>query len=191
MRVIENATVATRQIDSHKLNPLDLEQFNSYDDSLRRIYEFACLEDPDDAESAQLPGGNEMRQVLESFSEFHASVNMADLPKARIVKASIRSESAALEKYFSGPLYKLLLHGESHSADMIKSGRSGMIPLFSRRERQLIARDLITLICAIAPAHIPAKLSMTPNGDDEDQYSLNGFNERCANWGSEIEDRTL
>lgn len=191
MRVIDNASVATRLIDSHELKPLHLEQFSSYDESLRKIYELACSEDPETVELAQLPGGNEMRQVLESFSEFHASVNMADLPKAQIVKASIRSESTALEKYFSGPLYKLLLHGESHSAEMIKSGRRGMTPVFSQRERQLIAKDLVTLIWAIAPAHIPSKLSMNAGGDLKDKYSLNGFEALCLDWASEIENRAL
>lgn len=192
LKTIDNACFVTRQIDNHSIRHLKLDSFNTYADLLRKIYDYACVADPEQASEAEVPTGNEMRLVLEAFAEFEVSANIAELPKKKVVKEAIARQSVALERYFSGPIYKLLLHGESHSADSVRAGRVVIPQVATRSERQNIARDLIVIIDIIAPAHIPAKLAMkVPGRDERDHYDLCGFGENCHNWKTKIEDRTL
>lgn len=183
---------ATRQIASQELRYLNLDQAGSYTEHLKKIYDYALLEKPEEADQNEIPTGNEMRVVLEAFAEFEISSNIVDLPKTSVVGDFLKNESIALDRYFKGSIYKLLLHGESHSAEAVRAGRFELGPVATGEERQTIARELIALISVVSPAHIPAKLSMTMSGNDQNNpYHFKGFVEHCQQWKSVIEDRTL
>ena len=192
LKTINGASTAIRKIEQHQIKHLKIDRFSSYVDYLQKIYDFACAEDPDGVDREDVPAGNEMRLVLEAFAEFEVSAGIVDLPNRKVVSAIVEEESVALKRYFEGPLYKLLLHGESHSAEAIRSGDYTLNTQTSRHERQGIARDLISLIAIISPAHIPAKLSMKiPGRDENDPYHQVGFEQRCFAWKADIENRTL
>lgn len=192
LKTINGASTAIRKIEKHRIEQLKLDRFSNYVDYLKKIYDFACAADPDVIDQEDVPAGNEMRLVLEAFAEFEVSAGIADLPNRKVVSALVEQESVALNRYFEGPLYKLLLHGESHSADAVRSGDYTLNTQTSRVERRAIARDLISLIAIISPAHIPAKLSMKiPGKAENDPYHQVGFEQRCFTWKAGIEERTL
>ncbi|MGX0630870.1 wobble nucleotide-excising tRNase [Corynebacterium afermentans] len=192
LKTINGASSAVRKIESHQIEQLKLDRFSNYVDYLKKIYDFACADDPEAVNRQDVPAGNEMRLVLEAFAEFEVSAGIADLPNRKIVSTLVAEESVALNRYFEGPLYKLLLHGESHSAEAVRSGDYTLNNRTSRRERQGIARDLISLMTIISPAHIPAKLSMKiPGSTEGDPYHQVGFEQRCFAWKAAIEQRTL
>lgn len=191
-KTLDVVAPATRQIASQKLRYLNLGQAGSYTEHLKKIYDYALLENPEDADQKEIPTGNEMRVVLEAFAEFEISSNIVDLPRTSVVGDFLKNESIALDRYFRGSIYKLLLHGESHSAEAVRAGRFELGPVATGEERQIIARELIALISVVSPAHIPAKLSMTMSGNDQNNpYHFKGFVERCQHWKSVIENRTL
>lgn len=191
-KTLDFGAPATRQIASQELSYLNLSQAGSYTEHLRKIYDYALLENPEEADQGEIPTGNEMRVALEAFAEFEISSNIVDLPKTSVVSDFLKNESIALGRYFKGSIYKLLLHGESHSAEAVRAGRFGLGPVATAEERQIIARELIVLISVVSPAHIPAKLSMTMTGNDQNNpYHFKGFVERCQQWKLVIENRTL
>lgn len=191
MKIIDKATVATKQIKSRNLTPLKIDEFDVYSESLKRIYDYACLDDPDSADDEAVPSGNEMRQVLEAFAEFEVSSGIVELPTSKIIREAIKDQSQALGRYFNGPLYKLLLHGESHTSDAVRAGRPSMEPLISREARQEVAQELIALISVIAPVHVPSKLKMKTTAKAEGAYLLSDYESHCFDWKDRIEQRTL
>lgn len=192
VKEVNGVTATLRQIEDHQLSPIVIPEFSGYTTLLKKIYDFACESDVDGAPIETVPAGNEMRLVLEAFAQFEVSLGIVDLPTAKVVSALVEGDSVALKRYFDGPIYKLLLHGESHSAGSINAGRLDLGPSATLRERQQIARDLITLISIVSPAHIPAKLKMAiPGRDNANPYEQVGFQEKCFAWKEGMEKRTL
>lgn len=117
LKTSDRARTTTCEIADHRVEPVELSGFSSYGLGLKKIYDFACSEDIRALPLSEIPTGNEMRVVLEAFAEFEASVGIADLPKSKVISNRMEKISLALDSYFNSPLYKLLLHGESHSAN--------------------------------------------------------------------------
>lgn len=192
IKAVGNASATVRQIEKHCLRPMNLEAHTNYSGLLRKMYDFACAEDPEQVEPEDIPTGNEIRLVLEAFAQFEVSRGIIDLPEARVVSARVEGESVALSRYFHGPLYRLILHGESHSADSVRAGNFGLEPVATSSDRQQIAQDVITLISIISPVHIPAKLKfVVPGTKQDDRNHQIGFEENCNRWKLRIEQRTL
>lgn len=189
---VNGVNAAVRMIENHRLNPINLDSYSSYSDMLRRIYNYACTLDPQDFDRADVPAGNEMRLVLEAYAQFEVSRGIVDLPTAQIVKKIFSENEIDLAPYFEGRLYKLLLHGESHSADSIRAGQFDLSEVATREERQEIAQDLIAIISTVSPAHIPAKLGVKVKGTDKSNpYHLAGYEDRIARWEQDRARRTL
>lgn len=189
---VNGVNAVVRTIENHRLTPINLDSYSSYSDLLRKTYNYACAPDPENFDCADVPVGNEMRLVLEAYAQFEVSRGIVDLPTAQIVKDIFSENDIDLAPYFEGPLYKLLLHGESHSADSIRAGQFDLAEVATREERQEIAQDLIAIISTVSPAHIPAKLGVKVKGTDEnDPYHLAGYKDRIARWEQDRALRTL
>lgn len=192
MKTVGNASCVVRRIENHQILPLQLGQYANYSTLLKKIYDYASIAKPETAAPESIPTGNEMRLVLEAFAQFEVSQSITDLPEAKVVNALVQGESVALGRYFVGPIYRLLLHGESHSADSIRAGDFELSPIASGGDRQQIAREMIVLITIISPVHIPAKLGMkTPGNDPGNAYHQVGFEENCHQWKAAMEERAL
>ena len=120
---VNGVNAVVRTIENHRLTPINLDSYSSYSDLLRKTYNYACAPDPENSDRADVPVGNEMRLVLEAYAQFEVSRGIVDLPTAQIVKNIFSENGIDLAPYFEGRLYKLLLHGESHSADSIRAGQ--------------------------------------------------------------------
>lgn len=189
---VDGVNAVVRTIENHRLSPIKLDSYSSYSDLLRKIYNYACAPDPVDFDRADVPLGNEMRLVLEAYAQFEVSRGIVDLPTAQVVKNIFSEKKIDLGPYFDGPLYKLLLHGESHSADSIRAGEFDFSEVATREERQEIAQDLIAIISIVSPAHIPAKLGIKVKGTDtNDPKHLAGYKSRIARWEQDRVRRTL
>lgn len=189
---VNGVNAVVRTIENHRLTPINLDSYSGYSDLLRKIYNYACAPDPENVNGADVPAGNEMRLVLEAYAQFEVSRGIVDLPTAQIVKSIFSERNMDLAPYFDGRLYKLLLHGESHSADSIRAGQFDLSEVSTREERQEIAQDLIAIISAVSPAHIPAKLGIKVKGTDaNDPNHLAGYRGRITRWEQDRERRTL
>lgn len=189
---INGVNAVVRTIENHRLTPIHLDSYSAYSDLLRKIYDYACAPDPENFDRADVPAGNEMRLVLEAYAQFEVSRGIVELPTAQIVKNIFSESEIDLAPYFGGRLYKLLLHGESHSADSIRAGQFDLSEVSTREERQEIAQDLIAIISKISPAHIPAKLSIKVKGTDvNDPNHLAGYKDRISRWERSRVGRTL
>lgn len=189
---VNGVNAVVRTIENHRLTPINLDSYSGYSDLLRKIYNYACAPDPENFNGADVPAGNEMRLVLEAYAQFEVSRGIVDLPTAQIVKNIFSERNMDLAPYFDGRLYKLLLHGESHSADSIRAGQFDLSEVSTREERQEIAQDLIAIISAVSPAHIPAKLGIKVKGTDvNDPNPLAGYRDRITRWEQDRARRTL
>lgn len=188
--LIPNARASFLEISSGKVVGRPIGKINAYSAILRKIYTFSMLEDVEDSslgvDEVLMPTGNEMRQFLESFAEFHFGVGISDLPQLKVAKKAFEESSADLSEYLAAPMYKLLLHGESHTSDLVRAGNFDTGPLFGPKERQTICRELLCLIHVIAPWHLQSRLSLNPSGSE---YS----NLVCSlvDWGAAVENRNL
>ena len=117
-----------RRIDDHCLRELRLDSYSNYDSLLKKIYRFASADEESLSEIDDVPTGNEMRLVLEAFGVFLLSAGISQLPEAQVVKALFEQKDLPIKPYFEGRLYKLLLHGESHSANAIRAGHYDLSP---------------------------------------------------------------
>lgn len=191
-KTINSVTVTLRRIDDHCLRELRLDSYSNYDSLLKKIYRFASADEESLSEIDDVPTGNEMRLVLEAFGVFLLSAGISQLPEAQVVKALFEQKDLPIKPYFEGRLYKLLLHGESHSANAIRAGHYDLSPAANLQERQLVARDLIVLMSIIAPNHVPAKLGMkTVSTSNEDPNNLPGFTKLREAWIALINKRSL
>ncbi|WP_115686095.1 AAA family ATPase [Corynebacterium senegalense] len=191
LKSVDGVSTTSRELETSQLRSIKLDEFGSYTEHLKKIYEFAARVDFQGVLPAQIPAGNEMRLVLEAFAEFVAATDIVSLPKKAAVRDALEGTSIAIGQYFQSSLYRLLLHGESHSSDSIRAGAFDFAPQISPAERRLMCRDLLCLIYSISSVHIPAKLSMKRGRDSADLYNLNMFETLITDWQSDIERRTL
>src|SRR5699024_5360481 len=95
-------------------------------------------------------------------------------------------------EYFGGSIYKLVLHGESHTGDSVKVGDFSFTPLAKDNDRVHVCREVICLISVLSPDHVASRLNLSrknknplelPDSDELEEY--------LHEWKLMIEDRAL
>lgn len=212
---INNAVVATWKLHNRELKSLNLNDSNKYKTILERILRFALLGTPHspvrneregacDSEfdllqtdignvpGSATPTGNEMRQVLEAFSEFNYGTDISNLLTHQLVKSALKHTGNDFSDYFRGSIYKLVLHGESHTRDPMKAGDPDFTPLAKEDDRVYLCREVICLISVLAPEHVISRLNLTRKNDDvrglPDADEFKGY---LGEWKQMMEDRAL
>lgn len=210
-KTASNVSVVNHKMNAHKLEKFPLQSSNKYATALERILNFALLgtehssvrdERPEDVVAQQeqiesdlakvkeneIPSGNEVRQVLEAYSEFNFGCDISALVQERKVRELLEREGKDFARYLKGSLYKLILHGESHTRDAIKSADYDYIALATGRDRLELCREMLCLISALTPEHVASRLNLDQISNGLSRETLLDY---VLDWGKTLEDRVI
>ena len=131
---------------------------NEYTKLLTLIYSFA--NDPSNNTINEISIGNIMRRVVEAYSSFIYKVGINSISFDEEIFDSIQNEKQ--KEYFSNLMYRIVLNGESHSEERIKS-LEDFCNGISADEKVRIAKDILCFLYLLNPVHIKKHLKDIPN----------------------------
>lgn len=180
---VSNSTKGIAQIQStssifHELANGKLEIFtkerNEYEQLLQTIYRYAN----GDANDCGLTIGNIMRRALEAFSTFNYRKGIEDVSCDKNVLSVLGERSV----YFNNLMYRLVLHGESHSEEKVYSLRddTNFYKFVSDEEKNRTAKDILCFMYLLNPAHIQAYLQTISNSIETIKRWCNQINANTA-----------
>lgn len=161
-------TFSINELSQQTLIEFKFKERNEYTSLMENIFDYA----KETATEYELVIGNSMRRVLEAFSTFvykkgidTISINprvMADIPKP-------------YDTYFEHLMYRLVLHGGSHSEEHIKSlGSMDFFNYISSEEKKRTAKDVLCFIYLLNKVHVLEHLSAKGNVEQ----TIDGWLER-------------
>ncbi|MBC6308770.1 AAA family ATPase [Listeria sp. FSL L7-1582] len=125
---------------------------NEYTSLLEIIYQYAMQQNSDEYE---LVIGNIMRRTLEAFATFEYRMGIAEISYDQTILSSMNNQKYS--DYFENLMYRLILHGESHSEEHIKSLQDlNFYSTVSSAEKQRTAKDILCLIYVLNSQHLKA-----------------------------------
>lgn len=146
------------RLETWVVSQITNDQRNEYTLLLTRIYEYAKTGAGDG-----LVIGNIMRRVLEAFATFSYKKGIDTISADDTILAIL---SVSQREYFRNLMYRLVLHGESHSMDHIQSLNDyGFSALLSDDEKKRTARDILCFMYLLNKNHVLAHL---PTGAETD-----------------------
>lgn len=137
-----------------------LKEFNDkrseYSELLERVYKYAN----DKTGLDRLMIGNSMRRVLEAFSTFNYKRGIVEISSDPEILKYLGDKS----RYFEALMYRLVLHGESHFLERIKSMHDGInfYDFISDDEKQKTARSILCMMYILNPEHIISHFRTIP-----------------------------
>ncbi|MDT2661142.1 AAA family ATPase [Enterococcus hulanensis] len=141
------------ELDHFSLESFSYDKRNEYTTMLETIFNFAQSETNDE----NLAIGNIMRRVLESFSTFEYKKGIGEISCDREILDSMNNENYS--QYFENLMYRLILNGESHAKDHIKSLQDlNFYATISNEEKRRTAKDVLCFINVLNPKHIASHL---------------------------------
>lgn len=131
---------------------------NEYTNLLEMIYNYATNDGQSSGfEQEDLIIGNVMRRVLETFSTFEYKKGIDKISCDKEILESMGEEK--YREYFENLMYRLVLHGESHMEDRVKSIIDiNFYDFISVEEKKRTARDVLCLIYVLNKNHLSAHL---------------------------------
>lgn len=142
------------ELNNFELSKFSYQKRHEYSTMIEIIYDYAKNELDDD----NMAIGNTMRRVLESFSTFEYKKGIDAISCDPDILASMKNEKYS--QYFENLMYRLVLHGESHSEDYIRSLQDlNFYSRVSRDEKRRTAKDILCLMNVLNPKHLEAHLS--------------------------------
>lgn len=146
------------RLEDCTVSKLNDNQRNEYTLLLGRIFEYAKTGVGDG-----LVIGNIMRRVLEAFATFSYKEGIENISSKDSILA-ILPESQ--REYFKNLMYRLVLHGESHSMEHIQSMKDyGFASLLSEDEKKRTARDILCFIYLLNKQHVLSHLPLSAEPD--------------------------
>jgi len=146
------------RLEDCTVSKLNDNQRNEYTLLLGRIFEYAKTGVGDG-----LVIGNIMRRVLEAFATFSYKEGIENISSKDSILA-ILPESQ--REYFKNLMYRLVLHGESHSMEHIQSMKDyGFASLLSEDEKKRTARDILCFIYLLNKQHVLSHLPLSVEPD--------------------------
>ena len=103
--------------------------------------------------------GNVMRRMLEAFSTFTYKKGIDEISVSDEILESIKNKE--YKEYFRNLMYRLVLNGESHSEERVRSlmNDNDFFEMLSTAEKQRTARDIVCFMYLLNPEHVRAHLS--------------------------------
>jgi len=135
------------ELKNEKILDLNVDKLNVYTNLLNLTYEYAMN---NGNTNAGLTIGNVIRRVLESYSTFLYKCPVEELVTNSLILSKLDLKQI---EYFENSMFRLVLHGESHTRDIAKSEQDyfdGTNP----KEKQRIARDALMLLFLLDDVHI-------------------------------------
>ena len=126
---------------------------NEYSKLLATIYNFAIS--PTENSEIEPYIGNTIRRVVEAYSTFIYKVGIDAISFDAEIISQIKNTKQ--QEYFSNLMYRILLNGESHSEEKVKSLEdfcNGISP----DEKNRIAKDILCFLYLLNPVHISKHL---------------------------------
>lgn len=142
------------ELDKFELRMFSYRKRHEYSLMIKTIYDYAKNGQKED----NLAIGNIMRRVLEAFSTFEYKKGIDSVSCDPDILGSMGSEEYS--QYFENLMYRLILHGESHSEEHIKSLHDlNFYSTVSIEEKRRTAKDVLCLINVLNPKHLAAHLN--------------------------------
>ena len=119
---------------------------------MQAVYDYACNNSEDD-----LTIGNSMRRVLEAFSTFIYRKGIREISCDEVILQEIEDQD--YRDYFKNLMYRLVLNGDSHMEERIKSMEDiDYLNYLSVDERRRTAQEVICFIYLLNKQHVMAHL---------------------------------
>lgn len=133
--------------------------YNEYSLMLKDIYNYA-----NGNNKTETVVGNEMRRVLEAFATFLYREGIESISTNKEILECIPENERA---YFKNRMYRLVLHGESHSKEKIQTiDDLNFTQFISATEKRKTAQDIVCLMYSLNRAHLHAHLCNDENADN-------------------------
>jgi len=146
------------RLEDRKISKLTESQRNEYTLLLRRIFEYATTGGGDG-----LVIGNVMRRVLEAFATFSYKTGIDNICSKNHILSIVPGN---LREYFKNRMYRLVLHGESHSMENIQSMKDyGFSSLLSEDEKKRTARDILCFMYLLNRHHVLSHLTLSSESE--------------------------
>lgn len=152
-----NNSVRVSELSNKEILKFNIYKRHEYSKLFNDIYDFACKSP--DYEKNEMIIGNEMRRLLEAYSTFVYKSGMAQLSTDKKILEKLGNKD--LESYFENLMYRLVLHGESHTLDKIKS--LNFENFISISEKVKTARDIIVFLYILNSYHVLKHLNNNKN----------------------------
>lgn len=105
--------------------------------------------------------GNVMRRMLEAFSTFEYKQGIAKISCDETILDSLGNKT--YRDYFQNLMYRLLLNGESHMEESVKSLTDPTFASYiSLEEKRRTAKDILCFVALLNKAHVEAHLKAIP-----------------------------
>lgn len=156
------------QLRKRKLINCNKSSRNGYSRLMNEVYDYANDEDIDDTTI-----GNEMRKLLESFSTFNyrQSIEKVSIDEDILSKLNERDRL-----YYKNLMYRLVLHGESHTEERIDTlDDINFSDFISEEEKRRTARDIICFLNALDPIHVLKHLTKQGKKENEIKQNLQSW----------------
>lgn len=155
------------------------------------IYDYAAGK-ADTIANYDLSIGNMMRQVLEAFSTFLYREGITEITADQDVAKNLEREH--VKPYFGRLMYRMILHGESHTEIKVSTMQNmNLFPTYSTEEKQKIAKSILCLIYILVPKHLLSHLQkeqgQKKKNASKNEETLN-FKETLEKWCDEIRKET-
>jgi len=128
---------------------------HEYSTLIEDVFRYANNSDSTDENDAAI--GNMMRRALEAFSTFEYKKGINEISLDENIISLMQNEHS---KYFENLMYRLILNGESHMEEQVKSlVNTNFYDLITVEEKRRTAKDILCLIYVLNKNHLVAHLS--------------------------------
>ena len=143
----ESLCYFTRELENLSLVDFHSKKRNEYSSLMERTYDYAVSK-TGDSQSI----GNIMRRMLEAFSTFIYRMGIEELSCSGDICMHFKNKSL----FFNSLMYRLVLHGESHTEEAARADADEMLCFCyaSEDEKQKMARYIIAMIYCLQKDHI-------------------------------------
>lgn len=151
------------ELKERSLNDFHYRKRHEYSELLAEVYRFG-MNAPIEMEATI---GNVMRRVLEAFSTFVYKKGIDDISISPEILEILGNEKYS--EYFSHLMYRLVLNGESHSEERIRTlmDDNDFLEMFSIEEKQQTAKDIICFIYLLNRNHVRSHLNSSGITDSD------------------------
>ena len=169
----QKSTPTLLELANQTLHEFKFRKRSEYTSLLENIFDYA----QGNADEHEIVIGNSMRRVLEAFSTFVYKNNIEEVSVNPKVLATIEKP---YNTYFEHLMYRLVLHGGSHSSDNIKAlGSMNFFDYISSDEKRRTAKDVLCFIYCLNNVHILEHLSKRPNAKQMLDAWLQNIKNEC------------
>lgn len=148
---IGKAKMTIKELRRCKLNEFKYRKYNEYSKMLTEIYEFANKEEG--YEKLEYTIGNQMRKVLEAYATFNYKKGIENISTTEEILNKIEDESK--REYFRNFMYRLILNGDSHMEETVRSyPNNTFFDHIDINEKIITAKSLLVFLYLIDDTHI-------------------------------------